>query len=282
MTEELPALYLAATPIGNLGDITQRTLDVLRAVPWIAAEDTRHSAPLLARFGAKGKLIACHQHNEEAAAAHLIARLAAGESVAYVSDAGTPAISDPGARLVARVRDAGFRVVPLPGACAAVTAFSAAGFADERFLFYGFLPAKAGQRDDALRALQSTPCALIFYEAPHRILDTVTALANVLGGEREVLLARELTKLFEQLHVCRLDEAHAWLSADADRQRGEFVIAVASARADTAADDAESERVLSLLLADGLPVKQAAKLAHAITGAPKNALYQRALALRQE
>ncbi|MQY52715.1 16S rRNA (cytidine(1402)-2'-O)-methyltransferase [Rhodocyclus gracilis] len=282
MTEELPALYLAATPIGNLGDITQRTLDILRAVPWIAAEDTRHSAPLLARFGAKGKLIACHQHNEEAAAAHLIARLAAGESVAYVSDAGTPAISDPGARLVARVRDAGFRVVPLPGACAAVTAFSAAGFADERFLFYGFLPAKAGQRDDALRALQSTPCALIFYEAPHRILDTVTALANVLGGEREVLLARELTKLFEQLHVCRLDEAHAWLSADADRQRGEFVIAVASARADTAADDAESERVLSLLLADGLPVKQAAKLAHAITGAPKNALYQRALALRQE
>ncbi|NJA90197.1 16S rRNA (cytidine(1402)-2'-O)-methyltransferase [Rhodocyclus tenuis] len=282
MTEELPALYLAATPIGNLGDITQRTLDILRAVPWIAAEDTRHSAPLLARFGAKGKLIACHQHNEEAAAAHLIARLAAGESVAYVSDAGTPAISDPGARLVARVRDAGFRVVPLPGACAAVTAFSAAGFADERFLFYGFLPAKAGQRDDALRALQSTPCALIFYEAPHRILDTVTALANVLGGEREVLLARELTKLFEQLHVCRLDEAHAWLSADADRQRGEFVIAVASARADTAADDAESERVLSLLLADGLPVKQAAKLAHAITGAPRNALYQRALALRQE
>lgn len=279
MTEESPALYLAPTPIGNLGDITQRTLDVLRAVPWVAAEDTRHSAPLLARFGSPAKLIACHQHNEEAAAAQVIARLAAGESVALVSDAGTPAISDPGARLVARVRAAGHRIVPLPGACAAVTAFSAAGLADEHFLFYGFLPAKAAQRESELRALASLPYALVFYEAPHRIVDTVAALAAAFGNERTLLLARELSKLFEQIHSCPLGEAPEWLAADADRQRGEFVVVVSGAP--QVRDDGESERVLRLLLDEGLPVKQAAKLAHAITGAAKNALYARALALRE-
>jgi 16S rRNA (cytidine1402-2'-O)-methyltransferase len=272
-------LYLAPTPIGNLGDITQRTLDVLRAVRWVAAEDTRHSAPLLARFGSPAKLIACHQHNEEAAAAQVIARLAAGESVALVSDAGTPAISDPGARLVARVRDAGFRIVPLPGACAAVTAFSAAGLADEHFLFYGFLPAKAGQRESELRALAALPYALVFYEAPHRIVDTVAALAAAFGPGRTLLLARELSKLFEQIHSCALGQAADWLAADADRQRGEFVVVVSGAP--EVQDDGESERVLRLLLAEGLPVKQAAKLAHAITGAAKNALYARALALRE-
>jgi 16S rRNA (cytidine1402-2'-O)-methyltransferase len=272
-------LYLAPTPIGNLGDITQRTLDVLRAVRWVAAEDTRHSAPLLARFGASAKLIACHQHNEEAAAAQVIARLAAGESVALVADAGTPAISDPGARLVARVRAAGYRIVPLPGACAAVTAFSAAGLADEHFLFYGFLPAKAGQRESELRALAALPYALVFYEAPHRIVDTVAALVAAFGAERTLLLARELTKLFEQIHSCPLGEAQDWLAADADRQRGEFVVVVSGAPA--VHDDGESERVLRLLLGEGLPVKQAAKLAHAITGAAKNALYARALVLRE-
>ena len=280
MTEESPALYLAPTPIGNLGDITQRTLDVLRAVRWVAAEDTRHSAPLLARFGCSAKLIACHEHNEEAAAAQVIGRLADGESVALVSDAGTPAISDPGARLVARVREAGYRIVPLPGPCAAVTAFSAAGLTDEHFLFYGFLPAKAGQREAALRALAPLPYALVFYEAPHRIVDTVAALAEAFGGERRLLLARELSKLFEQIHSCPLGEATAWLAADSDRQRGEFVLVVSGAA--PAGDDGEGERVLRLLLAEGLPVKQAAKLAHAITGAAKNALYARALELRAE
>lgn len=282
MTEELPALYVAPTPLGNLGDITLRTLEVLRAVRWVAAEDTRHSAPLLARFGVSAKLIACHEHNEEAAAEQVIARLAAGESVALVSDAGTPGISDPGARLVARVRAAGLRVVPLPGPCAAVTAFSAAGLADAHFLFYGFLPAKAGQREAALRQLLRLPYALVFYEAPHRIVDTVAALATAFGGERTLVLARELTKMFEQIHRCPLAEASAWLAADADRQRGEFVLIVAGAPESADESDAEGERVLRLLLDEGLPVKQAAKLAHAITGKAKNALYAQALELRQQ
>ena len=176
MTDESSTLYVVPTPLGNMGDMTQRAIDVLRAVPWVAAEDTRHSAPLLKHYGCSARLLAAHQHNEEAAAQQVIARLADGESVALVSDAGTPAISDPGARLVARVREAGYRVVPLPGPCAAVTALSASGLAEPHFLFYGFLPSRARQRDDALRELVSSPYALVFYEAPHRIVDADDAL----------------------------------------------------------------------------------------------------------
>jgi 16S rRNA (cytidine1402-2'-O)-methyltransferase len=279
MTIDLPVLYVVPTPIGNLGDMTQRAIDVLRAVAWVAAEDTRHSAPLLKQFGCTARLLAAHEHNEEEAAQQIIARLAAGDSVALVSDAGTPAVSDPGARLVARVREAGYRVVPLPGACAAVTALSASGLADAHFLFHGFLPAKAAQRREALRQVADLPCTLVFYEAPHRILETVAALAEALGGERTLVIARELTKVFETLHSCPLSEAHAWLSSDSNRQRGEFVLLVAAAPAKT--DDGEGERVLRLLLAEGLPVKQAAKLAHGITGAAKNAMYELALELRK-
>lgn len=267
------------TPLGNLGDMTQRAIDVLREVPWIAAEDTRHSGSLLKHFGAKGRMLAAHQHNEEGAAQQVIARLDAGEAVALISDAGTPAVSDPGARLVARVRAAGHRVVPLPGPCAAVVALSASGLAEPNFLFYGFLPSKAKQREDALRALAGLPCALVFYEAPHRILETVEALAAVFGPERTLVMARELTKLFETIHSCPLGEALEWLQADANRQRGEFVLLVSGAP--EAGDDGEGERVLKLLLAEGLPVKQAAKLAHAITGAGKNALYELALSLKE-
>lgn len=259
--------------------MTQRAIDVLRQVPWVAAEDTRHSAPLLKHFGSKARLLAAHRHNEEEAAQQVIARLAVGESVALVSDAGTPAVSDPGARLVARVRTAGYRVVPLPGPCAAVAALSASGLAEAHFLFYGFLPAKARQREAALRELASLPCALVFYEAPHRILETVAALATVYGAERTLVMARELSKLFESIHSCPLGAAHEWLLADANRQRGEFVLLVSGAPA--AGDDGEGERVLTLLLDEGLPVKQAAKLAHAITGAAKNALYERALSLKK-
>ncbi|WP_153111889.1 16S rRNA (cytidine(1402)-2'-O)-methyltransferase [Propionivibrio limicola] len=279
MTEEFPALYVVPTPLGNLADMTQRAIDVLRQVKWVAAEDTRHTAPLLKHFGCSARLLPAHEHNEEAAAQQVIARLNDGESVALVSDAGTPAVSDPGARLVARVREAGFRVVPLPGPCAVVTALSASGLAEPHFLFYGFLPARNKQREDALREVAELPYALVFYEAPHRILETVESLVSVFGPERTLVLARELTKLFETIHSCPLGEALPWLNADANRQRGEFVLLVSGAPA--AGDDGEGERVLKLLLDEGLPVKQAARLAHAITGAGKNAMYELALALKE-
>ena len=280
MTDESSTLYVVPTPLGNMGDMTQRAIDVLRAVPWVAAEDTRHSAPLLKHYGSSARLLAAHQHNEEAAAQQVIARLADGESVALVSDAGTPAVSDPGARLVARVRQAGYRVVPLPGPCAAVTALSASGLAEPHFLFYGFLPSRARQRDDALRELVSLPYALVFYEAPHRIVDTVAALAAVFGGERTLVIARELTKVFETIHSGALGEASDWLLADANRQRGEFVLLVSGAP--VVGNDSEGERVLRLLLDAGLPVKQAATLGQAITGVGKNALYELALAVKAQ
>lgn len=281
--DDAPVLYVVPTPLGNLGDMTQRAIEVLCGVAWVAAEDTRHTAPLLKHFGSGARLLPAHEHNEEAAAGQVVARLDDGESVALLSDAGTPAISDPGARLVARVREAGFRVVPLPGPCAAVTALSAAGLSDPHFLFYGFLPAKTRQREEALRSLRDVTCALVFYEAPHRILASVESLARVLGTTRTLVLARELTKLFETIHVCSLGEASDWLRADDNRQRGEFVLIVSGADAAVAEGlDQEGVRVLTLLLEEGLPVRQAAKLAHAITGMAKNALYDRALAWKAQ
>lgn len=272
------ALYVVPTPLGNLQDMSLRAVEVLKAVPWVAAEDTRHSQPLLRHFGSGARLLPAHQHNEEQAAQGVIDKLAAGEAVALVSDAGTPAVSDPGARIVARVREAGFKVVPLPGACAAVTALSASGLMAPHFLFYGFLPAKAGQRQKELEALAALPYTLVFYEAPHRVLESVEALAAAFGPERTIVFARELTKLFETIHACPLGEALEWLKADANRQRGEFVLLVEGAP--EGADDGAGERVLKLLLAEGLPVKQCAKLAAEITGASKNELYQKALALK--
>lgn len=272
------ALYVVPTPLGNLQDMSLRAVEVLKAVPWVAAEDTRHSQPLLRHFGSGARLLPAHQHNEEQAAQGVIDKLAAGEAVALVSDAGTPAVSDPGARIVARVREAGFKVVPLPGACAAVTALSASGLMAPHFLFYGFLPAKAGQRQKELEALAALPYTLVFYEAPHRVLESVEALAAAFGPERTIVFARELTKLFETIHACPLGEALEWLKADANRQRGEFVLLVEGAP--EGADDGAGERVLKLLLTEGLPVKQCAKLAAEITGASKNELYQKALALK--
>lgn len=277
MTEESAALYVVPTPLGNLADLTRRAEEILRTVPWIAAEDTRHSGPLLKQLGAPARTIPAHQHNEHEAAARIVEKLRAGEAVALISDAGTPGISDPGARIVAAVRAAGCKVVPLPGPCAATTALSASGLLDEHFLFYGFLPSKGGQRRQALEALREQSCALVFYEAPHRVLETVEDMATVFG-QRTLVIARELTKLFESIHSLPLAEALDWLKADANRQRGEFVLMLSGAPADT--DSGEGERVLKLLLDEGLPVKQAAKLASAITGAAKNALYERALLLR--
>lgn len=278
MTNELiAALYVVPTPLGNLGDLTRRAEEVLRSVPWVAAEDTRHSGPLLKQLGAQARTLPAHQHNEHEAAARIVEKLQAGEAVALISDAGTPGISDPGARIVAAVRAAGCQVVPLPGACAATTALSGSGLTDEHFLFYGFLPSKGGQRRQALEALRELPYALVFYEAPHRVLETVDDMAKVFG-ERTLVIARELTKLFETVHSLPLAAALDWLKEDSNRQRGEFVLMLSGAPSD--ADDGEGERVLKLLLDEGVSVKQAAKLAAAITGAAKNALYERALALK--
>jgi 16S rRNA (cytidine1402-2'-O)-methyltransferase len=275
--EDAAALYVVPTPLGNLADLTRRAEEILRAVPWVAAEDTRHSGPLLKQIGSSARTLPAHRHNEHEAAARILEKLQGGESVALISDAGTPGISDPGARIVAAVRAAGSRVVPLPGPSAVTTALSASGLLDEHFLFYGFLPNKGGQRRQAIEALREYPCALAFYEAPHRVLETVADLAAVLG-ERTLVIARELTKLFESIHSGSLTAALDWLKEDPNRQRGEFVLLVSGAPA--GADDGEGERVLKLLLAEGLPVKQAAKLAAAITGAAKNALYDRALVLK--
>ncbi len=273
------ALYVVGTPIGNLRDLTLRALDVLKAVDVVAAEDTRVTRHLLQHYGIDARPISLHEHIEEEMSGRVLELLRAGKSVALVSDAGTPAISDPGARLVRRVRQAGFAVVPIPGASAVTAAMSAAGLLAERFLFCGFLPAAHGARVRELEALRELSAVLVFYEAPHRVRETLSDLAEVLGGEREVVIARELTKMFETIHATRLDEALAWLDADANRGRGEFVLVVAGAPVSRAAQAEEGERVLAILLRE-LPLKQAVQLAAEITGAKRNALYARALELK--
>jgi 16S rRNA (cytidine1402-2'-O)-methyltransferase len=274
------ALYVVATPIGNLSDITLRALEVLAAADTIAAEDTRNTRHLLQHHGiSDARLLALHQHNERGAAEKVIALLQQDKSVALVTDAGTPAVSDPGAVLVEEVRAAGFRVIPIPGASAAVAALSASGLSAPHFLFYGFLPNKSGARRTALQALIEHPYTLVFYEAPHRILECVEDLQAVFGDAREIVFAREITKLFESIHRCRLGDALAWLNGDPNNQRGEFVLLVSGAPLETGAIDAETERILKLLLKD-LPLKQAVQLAAQITGAGRNELYQHALSLK--
>lgn len=270
-------LYVVATPIGNLGDMTLRAREVLARVDWIAAEDTRVTARLLAHLGVSKPMFSVREHNERAGAKRIVEALARGESVALVTDAGTPAVSDPGAHVVAAVRAAGFSVVPVPGPSALTAALSVSGFADPHFLFYGFLPAKSGERKAALATLRALPFPLVFYEAPHRIRDTLADLAAQLGAKRQVVIARELTKLFEEIHVCDLGEARAWIEADANRQRGEFVLVVAGAA--PTGEREEARRVLEILLGE-LPASQAARLASAITGERKNSLYPLALALK--
>ena len=270
-------LYVVATPIGNLGDITLRALEVLKQVDLIAAEDTRLSGNLLKHFGIAAQLISVREHNEEAGALKIIDALRGGHKVALITDAGTPAVSDPGARVVAAVRAAGLAVAPIPGASAVVAALSVSGLNAPHFLFYGFLPAKSGERRSALEALKALPYTLVFYEAPHRIVASVGDLVAILGGEREIILARELTKAFEQVQACPLSEASAWLSADPNRQRGEFVLIVSGATQD--ASTGAGERILKTLLQE-LPASQAAKLAAQISGEKKNALYALALRLK--
>lgn len=275
-------LYVVATPIGNLQDITLRALEILKSVDAIAAEDTRHTAHLLTHFAIQKKLIAVHEHNEHKSAEQLLARLQAGESIALVTDAGTPGISDPGAIVVDILRNAGMSVVPIPGASAVIAALSAAGIAAPGFTFYGFLPASGAQRRRVLEDLKAQTTTLVFYEAPHRVVESVVDMAAILGVERRLTVARELTKTFETFHRCTLGEAEAWLQSDPNQQRGEFVLIVeAPQNKDDDSADQEAERVLQLLLAE-LPLKQAVKLATEITGAKKNALYERALQLQSQ
>ncbi|MGL4408917.1 MAG: 16S rRNA (cytidine(1402)-2'-O)-methyltransferase [Zoogloea sp.] len=275
----MPSLYVVATPLGNLHDISFRALALLKTVGTVAAEDTRHSQRLLDAFGIRTKLLALHEHNEQSAAGQLIKLLEAGEHVALITDAGTPAVSDPGARAVARVQEAGFPVVPVPGACAAIAALSASGLADGAFHFHGFLPTRSAARRAQLEAMQGIPGTLVFYEAPHRIAECLADLAQVFTEGRQIVVARELTKMFEQIARMPLAEAPTWLAADPNRSRGEFVLLV-SAAPPTEGVSAEAERVLKLLLNE-LPIKKAARMAAEITGAPKNALYELGLALRK-
>ncbi|MES2741617.1 MAG: 16S rRNA (cytidine(1402)-2'-O)-methyltransferase [Pseudomonadota bacterium] len=272
-------LYVVATPIGNVTDISLRALHVLGLVDAVACEDTRNTAHLMTRFGLHKPLIAAHQHNEREVAQALINRLLGGERIALVSDAGTPAVSDPGARIVDAVRAAGLRVLPLPGASAAVTAICASGLLNDQFYFVGFLPAKAKQRENMLHSLRGVSATLVFYEAPHRIVDCAGALAAAFEPARQVVFARELTKLFEEIHRCPLSEAVAWLQADPHREKGEFVVLLEGAPAAEDAEDADAERILAILLAE-CSVKQAANLTAQITGRKKNALYDRALQMK--
>lgn len=282
MKNEYPALYVVATPIGQLADITLRAIEVLRTVDWVAAEDTRHTLPLLRHHGIDAKLLAVHEHNEASAAEKIVEKLAAGDSVAIVSDAGTPGISDPGARVVARVRASGYAVVPVPGPCAVVTALSAAGLAGGEFMFVGFLPPKSAARQRLLENFAGLKCHLVFYEAPHRVLETIKDCAAIFGAMRRIVIAKELTKLFETFHVCALGDAAAWFAEDANRLKGEFVLIIEAGETASDSGTAESERVLSILLDDGLSVKQAAGLAAKITGGQRKALYERALLIKDE
>ncbi len=276
------ALYVVATPIGNLRDISLRALDILTSADTVAAEDTRNTSHLLTHYAiSANRLLALHQHNERGAAEKVITLLQQGQSVVLVTDAGTPAVSDPGAVLVEAVQKAKFRVIPIPGACAVVAALSASGLSAPHFLFCGFLPNKSAARRTVLQDLIEHPYSLVFYEAPHRILESVADLQAVFGDDREIVLAREITKLFENFHRCRLGAALDWLKSDSNNQRGEFVLLVAGAQSRLDALSHEVEKTLFLLLEE-LPLKQAVQLAAKITGGNKNELYQRALELKNK
>ncbi|MEE4132663.1 16S rRNA (cytidine(1402)-2'-O)-methyltransferase [Pseudomonas viridiflava] len=277
------SLYVVATPIGNLDDMSVRALKVLREVTLIAAEDTRHSSRLMQHFGISTPLAACHEHNERDEGSRFITRLLAGDDVALISDAGTPLISDPGYHLVRQARAAGIPVVPVPGACALIAALSAAGLPSDRFIFEGFLPAKAVGRKARLEQVKEEPRTLIFYEAPHRILECLQDMEQVFGADRPALLAREITKTFETLKGLPLGELRAFVEADSNQQRGECVVLVAgwTPPEDEDVIGAEARRILDLLLEE-MPLKRAAALAAEITRVRKNLLYQVALDKQKE
>lgn len=277
-------LYVVATPIGNRFDISMRAVEVLKRVDLIAAEDTRHSGALTRQLAIETPMIACHDHNESDAAQRVLALLGDGQSVALVSDAGTPLISDPGYQLVKQVREQGFRVTPIPGACALISALSASGLPTDRFAFEGFLPARREARQKRLQQLAAMSGTMVFYEAPHRIVDSLNAMATVFGGHRQAVLARELTKRYETIIDAPLEQLANQVAEDRNQQRGEMVIMVSGAAAvaeDHDETQREADRVLTALL-EAVPAKTAAQVAVKLTGLKKNFLYQRAIALQEQ
>ncbi len=274
-------LYVVATPIGNLGDITHRAIEVLHSVALIAAEDTRHSGRLMAQFNIKTPMISVHDHNERQRVSTITKKLSEGESVALISDAGTPLISDPGFILVRAVREAGFKVVPIPGCSAVITALSAAGMPSNNFIFEGFLPAKRVGRKQQLLNIAEDTRTVIFYESTHRIIDSLTDMVEVLGADRYVVIARELTKTFETIHGDKLSALLEWVKSDHNQQKGEFVVLVSGAEPKkNTGFSSETLQILDILSAE-LPLKQACSIAAKITGEKKNALYQEALARKE-
>jgi 16S rRNA (cytidine1402-2'-O)-methyltransferase len=272
-------LYVVATPIGNLSDLSVRARETLSQVDLIAAEDTRTSAVLLNHWGITTRTLALHAHNEAIASQTVMQKLQKGESIAIITDAGTPGISDPGSLLVAAAHQQGIPVCPIPGPCAATTLLSGSGFMGP-FLFIGFLPVSAGARNSRLEALAHLPFTLVFYEAPHRIEKTVKALGEILGGERTVVIGRELTKRFETLHRSTLSAALDWLNADDNHRRGEFVVAVEGAAESAGEPDSAAQDTLLQALLEKLSVNDAVKIALQVNGGKRNALYQRALELK--
>lgn len=275
MNDSTGILYIVATPIGNLQDMTQRALETFAQVDLIAAEDTRHSGLLLSHYGIKKPFFALHDHNEQEKAHILVEKLKQGIDIALISDAGTPLISDPGFHLVRQCREAGIRVVPLPGACAAVTALCAAGIASDRFCFEGFLPAKSKARKDKLQSLAEEDRTLIFYESTHRILDMLDDLQTIFGADRYVVLAREITKTWETICGDKAQSLRRWLSDDPNRTKGEMVVIVEGKPKSDEAEEFSPQAVKALeLIAKALPLKKAAAIVAELYGYKKNALYQ--------
>ncbi|QQX80082.1 16S rRNA (cytidine(1402)-2'-O)-methyltransferase [Shewanella sp. KX20019] len=273
------ALYIVPTPIGNLGDISSRAIEVLNQVSLIACEDTRHSGKLLSHFGIETRKTALHDHNERDRAQWIIQKLGYGESVALISDAGTPLISDPGYHLVKQVREAGFNVIPLPGPCAAITALSASGLPSDRFTFEGFLPSKEKGRLDKLSALKEDPRTLIFYESPHRIVHSLESIAAALGEDREIVMAREVTKTFETFLSGPVGEVLQTVKDDPNQQRGEIVLMCHGHRSDEESEFSTVVIETLKLLCEELPLKKASAIAGQIYGIKKNALYKHGLAI---
>ncbi len=278
---EVAGLYIVATPIGNLSDMSLRAIEVLQSVDVIAAEDTRHSGFLLQHFAIKTPSVSLHDHNEQQKSEALLTRLQQGESIALISDAGTPLISDPGYKLVSLVREHGIPVIPVPGSCALIAALSASGLPSDRFSFEGFLPSKQGARQQALENLAADTRTLIFYDSPRRLQATLVDMVAILGGERRACLARELTKLHETINTQPLSELLDWVSRDANQQRGECVLLVEGAKQHQNASELEVNRVLGLLLKE-LPVKKASALASSLLGVSKNNAYDMALKLQHK
>ena len=269
-------LYIVATPIGNLSDMSARAIEILQKVDLVAAEDTRHSKPLLNHFGVQTSVLAYHEHNEDQLTPKLIQRLLAGENIALVSDAGTPLLSDPGYRLVKAAHESSVKVSPVPGPCAAIAALSAAGLATDRFLFAGFSPHKQGARQSFYREFERQMATLVFYESSHRILAAAKDMLGVFGAERKVVIAREITKTFETIHSTQLGDLLSWLEGDTNQQKGEFVIVLEGSKTSSDSIELNMKDTLRVLLEE-LPVKQASSLTAKITGIKKNQVYKAAL-----